>query len=123
MRLAAGAMALLMGLSAAHGHDIYKGVYGSSGRLCCGGDPVTGDCEALAPEQITELPDAFVFQSRRYNSTVLVPKSKIEYRAIPGEIPGTAGHWCGVPRIADPTPEQPDPAHLTYCAFVNPGST
>jgi len=31
--------------SRALGHDIYQGVRSPAGQLCCGGDPVTGDCE------------------------------------------------------------------------------
>jgi len=116
-------MACLFLATGALAHDVYKGIYGVKGNLCCGGDPQTGDCEALAFDQIHENGGVIVVDSKRYGHPVLVPQDRIVWGGIPGEVPGTAGHWCGIPRAqpATTTPEQPDPNYLTFCAFIAPG--
>lgn len=109
--------------SAAMAHDIYKGVTGTHGNLCCGGDPKTGDCEALTFDQIHEKNGVFVIDSKRYGKPVLLPHDRIIWGGVPGEVPGTAGHWCGVPRVqpAVTDDKQPDPDFITLCAFIAPG--
>ena len=113
-------------LSKAYPHDIYHGVRDHRNVLCCGGDPVTGDCEALEADQIVyrvgQNPRMF---SRRYQAWITVSQDIVLPTAIPGD-KGAAGHYCGVRRVgalltSPTTPEQPDPMFWTYCAFVAPG--
>jgi hypothetical protein len=122
-----GIAAFIVLLGPARGHDIYGGVRDHRGVLCCGGDPVTGDCEALEAEQIQHRPDGSVRMfSRRWGAWITVAGGTVLPTAIPGD-GGAAGHYCGRPRgqvgqdgVA-PTAEQPDAAFWTYCAFVAPG--
>ncbi len=110
----------------AKAHDIYNGVRDHRNVLCCGGDPVTGDCEALEAEQIVyragQNPRMY---SKRYQAWITVSQDIVLPTAIPGD-KGAAGHYCGVPRsgalLTSPvTADQPDPLFWTYCAFVAPG--
>jgi hypothetical protein len=108
-------------------HDIYRGVTGPGGQLCCGGDPVTGDCERLEHEQIRWRRDGTVeMRSRRYGRTILIGAETVLPTGIPGDR-DAAGHYCGVPRERvgrageAPTPAQPDRDYWTFCAFVAPG--
>lgn len=120
--LLAGYAACLWSSTEAYPHDVYKGVYGRKGNLCCGGDPQAGDCEALNWDQIHTDRGVTIIDSKRYGHPVLVPEDRIVWGGIPGEVPGTAGHWCGIPRVAGATsPDQPDPSFLTFCAFIAPG--
>lgn len=117
-------MACLFIATGALAHDIYNGVYGRGGNLCCGGDPVTGDCEALASDQVHERNGSVVIDSKRYGHPVLVPQNRIVWGGLPGEVPGTAGHWCGKPRAetdSEVDDNQPDPSFRTFCAFIAPG--
>ena len=108
-------------------HDIYNGVRDHRGTLCCGGDPVTGDCERLESEQIVMRRDgsARIF-SKRYKAWIVVGADIILPAAVPGDA-GAAGHYCGVPREAAgrltdaPTADQPDAKFITRCTFVAPG--
>ena len=115
------AMVVLM-VNQASAHDVYRELRSPTGQLCCGGDPVTGDCEAV---NYQVNPDgSATFQSRRYGASVLIGASKITWLPVPG---GEAfeAHWCGVPRtkvqLAPFTDENPDPTFWTYCAFIAPG--
>jgi hypothetical protein len=116
-------------ITPAFAHDIYGGVRDQNGvgQLCCGGDPVTGDCEGLADSQIQFLKSGGVVMfSKRYGRPVIVSKDKIEWNTIPGDKGVHAGHFCGVPRekigrTEAPTDDQPDPYMWTYCSFVSPG--
>lgn len=108
-------------------HDIYRGVTDPRGQLCCGGDPVTGDCESLEAEQIQFRRDGTVRMfSKRYNAWITVSRDIVIPTAIPGD-KGAAGHYCGVPREKSLrgqealSAEQPDPKFVTYCAFTAPG--
>lgn len=67
MRALLVGIVLVAGAGAALGHDIYNGVregMSAAGRLCCGGDPVTGDCEAVDYRMLRNG-DAVIL-SRRY---------------------------------------------------------
>jgi hypothetical protein len=116
-----------LGVVPAHPHDVYFNLRNDltpTGRLCCGGDPVTGDCEAVSYE-MQPNGDA-VFTSRRYGRKVLVGKDHITWAAVPG---GEAfeAHWCGKPRDklmyspGEVNADQPDTETWTYCAFIAPG--
>ncbi len=114
---------LLLSVTPAAAHDIYDGVRSPTGQLCCGGDPVTGDCEGLADEFIKIQPDgsAMLF-SKRYGAWIKIAKDTIVWTTIPADKGVHAGHYCGVRRQAQvTTPDQPDPAFMTYCVFISPG--
>lgn len=128
-----------LGVGTAYSHDIYFGLrsgFDSAGQqtflrdvgnLCCGGDPVTGDCEAL--DDFRGLPNGnFMIHSRRYNRDVEIAASRVAWTGIPGD--NLPVHWCGKPRdqmaygygsSAPADPEQPDTSTWTYCAFIVPG--
>lgn len=121
-------VAVLSAVAIAHAHDIYGGVRDSKGTLCCGGDPMTGDCEGLTDEQIKVLPDqSAVMISKRYGKAIRVAPGMIEWNTIAADKGVHQGHFCGVPRVKlgrqheAPTAEQPDPEFITYCAFISPG--
>jgi hypothetical protein len=119
-----GACVLLGRVAPASAHDIYHGVTNSSGRLCCGGDPQTGDCEALEAEQIVYGRASLRIFSKRYKAWVMVDPLSVEHRSIDGD-KGAAGHFCGVkrtPGLHDTVnDEQPDPTYFMYCIFISPG--
>lgn len=133
---------LVIGIYAALAHSNEHGSYthvyefnnpGEHSQLCCGGDPQTGDCEALTADQIVDRPDGGVtIMSQRYNAQVFVPKNRIEWTipldtttqqpAFPHD--PFMGHWCGARRgqLYDSiTERQQDPNFLTYCAFIKQG--
>ena len=105
-------------------HDVYTRLRSTSGQLCCGGDPLTGDCEAIGTRYTLEPSGDAVFMSSRYQARVRIGRDKITWLPVPGGEDSEA-HWCGVPRtqvsLAPVTHENPDPAFWTYCAFITPG--
>ncbi|WP_146140228.1 hypothetical protein [Alsobacter soli] len=108
----------------AQSHDIYNGLKDPAGRLCCGGDPVTGDCE---PVEYRMLPNGdALMDSRRYGRSVLVAHDKIIWMAVPGAEEVEA-HWCGRPYASSGyhtgEPLQIDQNFYTLCAFIRPGDT
>lgn len=132
------------GLAHPLAHDGYMHVYehnakpGDGKQLCCGGDPETGDCEALTWEQVETLPDGVRFTSKRYGGVVFVPSHRVEWTIPLNAMNGNpafpndpfAAHWCGKPRAAmaggygsgAPTSDdQVDPVFWTFCAFVKAG--
>jgi len=123
--LIAGATAvfLMLGATYARSHDIYDGVRDPRGVLCCGGDPVTGDCEGLADEFIKVQSDgSAVLFSKRYGAWIKVSKDIITWMTIDADKGVHQGHYCGKPRTPTvPTADQPDPAFQTYCVFLSPG--
>lgn len=107
----------------AHAHDVYNQLRSATGQLCCGGDPVTGDCEGIvSPHE--NVDGSATFFSKRYGASVLVAKDKITWLPVPGGEDYEA-HWCGVPRakvpLAPVNDDNPDPGFWTYCAFWAPG--
>lgn len=117
--------------SAASAHDIYSKLLAPNGSLCCGGDPVTGDCEGLSADQIEWGDGSVTITSKRYGGLrVLVPMSEIQWARVPGDGGVWSGHWCGKPRegLQDENPRKrqvdaanPDPVTWTYCTFIAPG--
>lgn len=105
-------------------HDVYTQLRSTSGQLCCGGDPNTGDCEAIGTRYTIGPGGDAVFVSSRYHARVQIGRDKITWLPVPGGEDSEA-HWCGVPRtkvsLAPVTDENPDPAFWTYCAFIAPG--
>ena len=121
------ALALLSG--PARAHDIYTGERRPGlGTSCCGGDPVTGECEALSEDQIAIEPDGgMTIVSRRYAAMVRVSRDQIQFKPIAGAPREAMGHWCGTARASaghvgeQPDQLQPDPRWWTFCAFLTPG--
>jgi hypothetical protein len=115
---------VLMKVQPISAHDVYTQLRSTTGQLCCGGDPKTGDCEAIGTNYRIEPDGTAVFSSARYGATVRIGKDKITWLPVPGGEYSEA-HWCGVPRtkvfLAPVTDENPDKAYWTYCAFIAPG--
>ncbi len=121
----------------AHAHDIYSGVHGKTGNLCCGGDPITGDCTPAPArarggfiEFIIHPPSIRKSYSGMADITISVPDSEVTFLPIPGEekqslppapVGYVYGHYCGRPS----TFSAPNVYNewYTYCSFYPPGSS
>jgi hypothetical protein len=125
------AFLFLSGYQPSIAHDIYEGLKedgsiqsGNSAQVCCSGDPVTGDCEAISEVRVN--PDgSAVLYSNRYRRRVIVASEKVTWMAVKGGEESPA-HLCGVLRFTmsseKPTNAlQIDPDVFVYCAFVKPG--
>lgn len=124
--LAACIIAMALSLSTrAHAHDVYTDLRQKNGLLCCGGDPVRGDCEELWEKDFTVNVDQSVtVRSKRYHATILVGADKVVWLPVAGS--DAPAHWCGTKRsniVGAPLPDgdNPDPAWWSYCMFVTPG--
>lgn len=105
-----------------HAHDIYTGVHGRDGQLCCGGD----DC---ATTFWRERKGHFEFLTRE-RTWVEIPPDRITYLPIPGEpedAPANFAHLCYRPATES---DRLGPAAgnvfgdiFLYCAFIKPGGT
>jgi hypothetical protein len=94
---------MLLGIGAAHAHDIYTDLVGRDGGSCCNGK----DCKP-APYRMTAA-GVEMFVDGRW---VLVPEDVIQYRTLPGDTGETAGgHWCGLENY-----------DATYCAILPPAA-
>ena len=119
----------ILASATAHAHDGYQSLRSNNGQLCCGGDPVTGDCEPLDDQDVQIFADGSAsFYSHRYKARVQIGREKIVW--LPTGVLDEKGqehpiHWCGVPRskvyLAPVNDENPDKAFWTYCAFITPG--
>jgi hypothetical protein len=114
-------VATVLACTPAAAHDIYRDLregYSQTGPLCCGGDPITGDCEGIGHDEyrITVEGD-LIFNSRRYQATIRVPADKVVWLQIPDPLSRPV-HWCGKP-LGDKS--DPQVEWQTYCAFVAPG--
>lgn len=118
--------------SVAYAHDVFrsermlsKETLLPTGPSCCGGEPTTGDCEHLAPDQIKIEPGGGMrIYSKRYNSWVEVARDIIQTKRITGAPDWAAGAWCGVHYQPDnDDPFQADRDFRTYCAMLAPGDT
>lgn len=141
--VALAAAVLRLGCGPAVSHDIWlraKEFNRPTGFPCCGGDPVTGDCEGLLDDQIWDQPngDVIIF-SRRYQARITIPASRIMVdvpRATEGEDKGQpldkltqfSAHYCGKPRGSPPLgyaigPDDPDPNFHLFCFWRNGGGS
>jgi hypothetical protein len=94
---------MLLGIGAAHAHDIYTDLVGRDGGSCCNGK----DCKP-APYRMTAA-GVEMFVDGRW---VLVPEDVIQYRTLPGDTGETAGgHWYGLENY-----------DATYCAILPPSA-
>lgn len=123
MRLVAAALALACLWAPAKAHDIYTGLregHKPTGPLCCGGDPITGDCEGFHEGDYEVTPDGgLVFFSQRYKATVRVPADRVVDLPV-ADPEGRPVHWCGKP-LGDK--DDPMTEWLTFCAFRYTGGT
>jgi hypothetical protein len=105
----------------AEAHDIYTGIHGKSGMLCCGGN----DCAATS---YREHGDAYQFLTRE-NEWVTIPQSEITFLPIPGDPPSNDdhhSHLCYRPATQGdhdgPYSSRVFGNIYLYCAFIPPGS-
>ena len=117
LALAAGVVALPLTVAPAPAHDLYTGVRGKDGQLCCGGN----DCAVTEYRMRPGGADFFV----KNEEWIFVPEARITFLPVPGDIEGR-GHWCG--RKADQWDKVSRPENIfgnwyMYCAFIPPGLT
>jgi len=107
--------------SGAGAHDIYTGVHGKNGQLCCGGN----DCAATSYREHSGQFE-FLTRERRW---VSIPAERISFLPIPGDrLDSDAhyGHLCYRPategdRVGPLATNVFGDIYL-YCAFIPPGS-
>ena len=116
----AGALAAAL-FSAAGAHDIYTGVHGKNGQLCCGGD----DCASTV---YRERGGTFEFLTRERN-WIAIPLERITFLPIPGDPPNDDMHHAHLCyRQATEFDRQGGSSSnvfeniFLYCAFIPPGS-
>lgn len=110
---------------AAHAHDIYTGVYGKGGQLCCGGS----DC---AVTSYRERGGEFEFLTRERH-WISIPAERITFLPIPGDPPSNdshKAHLCYREPSAGGYDTVYSPSNVftgdgqsifLYCAFIQPG--
>lgn len=122
MRLAviAGALALAM-VQPAGSHEIYTGLHGKNGQLCCG----DSDC---ALTRYREHGSAYEFLTRE-NEWVAIPQERITFLPVPGDPPHDdthAAHLCYRSATDNDrgglASSNVFGAIFLYCAFIPPGS-
>ncbi len=105
----------------ARAHDIYTGVRGKTGMLCCGGS----DCAATT----YRLDKGRYSFATREAEWVEIPEARIQFLPIPGDQPSDAdehrAHLCY--RKATDYDRQANGENVfadiyLYCAFIVPGS-
>jgi len=100
-------------------HEIYTGVHGKDGQICCGGD----DCAATI---FRERGDRYEFLSRE-GHWIFVPVDRITFLPIPGDPPSPDGHRAHLCYRNPGRYDAPESLvggdgqtiHL-YCAFIPP---
>jgi hypothetical protein len=108
-------------LSSVGAHDIYTGVYGKNGQLCCGGN----DCAATF---FRERGGSFEFLTRE-REWIAIPAERITFLPIPGDPPNDDSHHAHLcyrsatdnDRLGVASSNVFDGIFL-YCAFIPPGS-
>ncbi|HLW92449.1 MAG TPA: hypothetical protein VKS78_14275 [Roseiarcus sp.] len=102
-------------------HEIYTGLHGKNGQLCCGGD----DCAATV---YRERGGSFEFLTRE-ERWVAIPQERITFLPIPGDPPNDDTHHAHLcyrsatetDRMGAASSNVFDTIFL-YCAFIPPGS-
>lgn len=114
------AAALAMSATPSMAHDIYTGVHGKNGQLCCGGD----DCAATI---YRERGGAFEFLTRE-REWVEIPSDRITFAPIPGDPPSNDQHHAHLCYRSATEYDRRGPASANvfgdiflYCAFIQPG--
>jgi hypothetical protein len=121
LRAVLGSALIVASCSAASAHDIYTGVKGKNGQLCCGGD----DCAATS---YRERGDRYEFLTREAQ-WVAIPQERITFLPIPGDRPDGDQHRAHLcyraatdgDRVGPMSTNVFDSIYL-YCAFIPPGS-
>ena len=121
LRAALGVALVHASFSAASAHDIYTGVKGRNGQLCCGGS----DCAATS---YRESGGRFEFLTRE-RRWVSIPEERITFLPIPGDRDDSDthhAHLCYRPatdgdRLGPMASNVFEDIYL-YCAFIPPGS-
>ncbi len=105
----------------ASAHDIYTGVHGKNGQLCCGGD----DCAATS---YRERGTRYEFLTREQD-WVEIPPERITFLPIPGDPPSNDDHRAHLCYRSATDYDRLGPAAYNvfggiflYCAFIPPGS-
>jgi hypothetical protein len=121
-RVTLGGAVIAASFSAVSAHDIYTGVHGKNGQLCCGGT----DC---AVTSYREHGGRFEFLTRE-RQWIEIPEERITFLPIPGDPPdnsdGHHGHLCyrsatDSDRLGPASSNVFEDIFL-YCAFIPPGS-
>ena len=120
-RIVLGGAFAAASFSSTSAHDIYTGVHGRNGQLCCGGD----DCAATF---YREHGDGFEFLTRE-RQWIAIPAERITFLPIPGDPPNDDSHHA---HLCYRSATEEDRAGLAssnvfdgiflYCAFIPPGS-
>ena len=105
----------------ASAHDIYTGVHGRNGQLCCGGN----DCAATT---YRERGDNYEFLTRE-RRWVSIPGERITFLPIPGDPPDGDGHhahlcYRSATHLDRVTPYKRANVFgdiYLWCAFIPPG--
>ncbi len=102
-------------------HDIYSGVRGKNGQLCCGGD----DCAATS---YREKGGRFEFFTRE-ERWVTIPSERITFLPVPGDSPNDNSHRAHLCYRAATDYDTVSSASTSvfdgiflYCAFIPPGA-
>ncbi len=121
-RATLGGALIAASFSAVSAHDIYTGVHGKNGQLCCGGT----DC---AVTSYREHGGRFEFLTRE-RQWIEIPEERITFLPIPGDPPDNSddhhGHLCyrsatDSDRLGPASSNVFEDIFL-YCAFIPPGS-
>jgi hypothetical protein len=121
-RATLGGALIAASFSTVSAHDIYTGVHGKNGQLCCGGT----DC---AVTSYREHGGRFEFLTRE-RQWIEIPEERITFLPIPGDPPddsdGHHGHLCyrsatDSDRLGPASSNVFEDIFL-YCAFIPPGS-
>jgi hypothetical protein len=114
-------LAWLAAAAPAPAHDIYTGLRGKQGQLCCGG----ADCAATV---YREQGGRFEFLTRE-QKWVAIPQERIIFLPIPGDPPSEDphhAHLCYRPAAEldkdGARAENVFDGIYLYCAFIPPGS-
>lgn len=116
-------LAAVLAATPAVAHDIYSGVHGKDGQLCCGAN----DCE---PTVYQERRGEFYFYTREKH-WLRIPADRITFLPVPGDESNTESHrahLCYRPtNVYDSNRSErvlTDDAGnelFLYCAFIAPG--
>ena len=122
LRLVLGGALAAASSCAVSAHDIYTGVFGKNGQLCCGGN----DCAATS---FRERGGHYEFLTRE-RQWVAIPQERITFLPIPGDRADGDSHYAHLcyrqatdeDRVGASSSNVFEDIFL-YCVFIPPGST
>ena len=112
----------IVSATSAWSHDIYSGVHGKNGQLCCNGTQFQGDCAATI---YRERGDHFEFKTRE-GAWVSIPQDRITFLPVHGDEPSDDSHRSHLCyRALQPMDRTNNPENVFgdiyfYCAFIDP---